>query len=163
MNLRVLVCFATIGYIGHMTLAENDSFGLAFLKMHGLGNDFVIIDGRQQDIAMTPELARKIGDRHFGVGYDQLAVLTSAPGADVDVAFWNADGSTADACGNASRCIAHVMMNELDVDALTLRTGNGLLPAVRQNGLISVNMGQPVLQWDPEFGAPRIIPTANQC
>lgn len=121
--------------------------GLPFIKMHGLGNDFVIIDARAATDPVTTALARAVGDRHFGVGFDQLAVLTQSDAADVDVAFWNSDGSTADACGNASRCIAQMLMSETGVSNLVLRTGQGLLPAVAKGDLISVNMGQPVLDW----------------
>lgn len=137
-----------MAYMNRMTQSNKNTNGLPFLKMHGLGNDFVIIDGRQHALTMTTALAQAIGDRHFGVGYDQLAVLTDADDADVNIAFWNSDGTTADACGNASRCIAHLIMTESKKDRITLRTGNGLLPARRgDGGMISVNMGQPVLDW----------------
>ena len=76
------------------------------MKMHGLGNDFVVIDQRSAGVVVTPDLARKIGDRHRGVGFDQLAVIAEAPDADVQLTFWNTDGSLSDACGNATRCIA---------------------------------------------------------
>ncbi len=131
-----------------MTKALKFPNGLPFLKMHGLGNDFVIIDGRTDALTMTPALARAIGDRHFGVGYDQLAVLANVDDADVNIEYWNSDGSMANACGNASRCIAHLIMSELGRDQIVLRTGQGLLPARRTgDGMISVNMGQPVLDW----------------
>ncbi len=121
--------------------------GLPFLKMHGAGNDFVIIDARGADASMNDALARAIGARHFGVGYDQLAVLTQSDGADVDIVFWNADGSIAGACGNASRCIARLVMEETDRETLTLRTERGLLPAEKRGDLIAVNMGAPVFDW----------------
>nr|WP_189640912.1 diaminopimelate epimerase [Amylibacter ulvae] len=132
-----------------MNQVKNISNGLPFLKMHGLGNDFVIIDARGAESPVTQQMARAIGERHFGVGYDQLAVLTDSLDADVDVAFWNSDGSTADACGNASRCVARLIMDETGDSSIVLRTGNGLLPAVDAgDGLISVNMGHPQLTWD---------------
>ncbi|MEM7241499.1 MAG: diaminopimelate epimerase [Pseudomonadota bacterium] len=121
--------------------------GLPFLKMHGAGNDFVIIDARAADTEMTDALARAIGARHFGVGYDQLAVLTQSDGADVDIMFWNSDGSIAGACGNASRCIARLVMEETGQDKIVLRTERGELPAQKTGDLISVNMGQPVFDW----------------
>ena len=121
--------------------------GLPFLKMHGAGNDFVIIDARGANTEMTDALARAIGARHFGVGYDQLAILTKSDGADVDIVFWNSDGSIAGACGNASRCIARLVMEESAQDRIVLRTERGLLPAEKSGDLISVNMGQPVFDW----------------
>lgn len=122
--------------------------GLPFLKMHGLGNDFVIIDARMHPCEITETMAKAIGHRFFGVGFDQLAVLTNSEDADVEIAFWNSDGSKADACGNASRCIARLIMSESGQQSVTLRTGNGLLPAVSlSDDLISVNMGQPQLEW----------------
>jgi len=84
--------------------------GLRFRKMHGLGNDFVIIDARGADDPMTPALARAIGDRRRGVGFDQLAIMLDDKEADAGIIFWNSDGSTAGACGNASRCLAHILM-----------------------------------------------------
>ena len=88
-----------------MGKADNSS-GLAFMKMHGLGNDFVVIDQRGGGMAVTPALARALGDRHRGVGFDQLAVIEADAEADVRLTFWNADGSLSSACGNATRCIA---------------------------------------------------------
>lgn len=120
----------------------------AFLKMHGAGNDFVVIDARQSAVAMSPALARAIGDRNRGVGYDQLAIIR--PGQDVaaEVEFWNSDGSTADACGNATRCVAHLLMEESGGDRLVLRTGRGDLPCERtESGLVRVNMLHPQLTW----------------
>ncbi len=131
-----------------MNSVENHQNGLPFRKMHGLGNDFVILDARRADISVTPALAQAIGHRHFGVGFDQLAVLTESGGADVDVVFWNSDGSVAGACGNASRCIARLILDENGNDSATLRTERGLLAVKRAgNGLFSVNMGQPQLDW----------------
>lgn len=122
--------------------------GLPFLKMHGLGNDFVIIDARAAKDRITGDLARLIGHRYFGVGFDQLAVLRTSDVADVDVDFWNADGSTAGACGNASRCIGRLLMDETGKDRVSLRTERGILPVVRvDQRLVSVNMGPPQLTW----------------
>jgi len=132
-----------------MTTLKTYPNGLPFLKMHGLGNDFVIIDARDAESPVTESMARAIGERHFGVGYDQLVVLTKTDGADVDMVFWNSDGSLSDACGNASRCIARLVMGETGADATTLRTGNGLLAArMCDDGMISINMGQPQLTWN---------------
>ncbi len=125
------------------------NIGLPFLKMHGLGNDFVIVDARKAKDPITPAVAKAIGSRFFGVGFDQLAVLRETDDADVAVDFWNSDGSTADACGNASRCVARLMMEETGNDSITLQTGFGLLPVVRADAdNFSVNMGHPQLTWD---------------
>ncbi|MBL1437486.1 MAG: diaminopimelate epimerase [Rhodobacteraceae bacterium] len=129
-----------------MTEVAN-SKGLAFLKMHGLGNDFVVIDARGRNDPMTPALARAIGDRHFGIGFDQLALIRQ-DGNVVAVDYWNSDGSLSDACGNATRCVARLMMAQSGETSVTLRTGRGdLLCEDAEDGLIRVNMGQPQLLW----------------
>ena len=131
-------------------MSERNSIknGLPFLKMHGLGNDFVIIDARATEILITAETARAIGHRNFGVGCDQLAVLTTSSDADVDVAFWNSDGSMAGACGNASRCIGRLIMEESGKGIVSLRTNRGILPVQDVDGnFLTVNMGQPQLTW----------------
>ena len=121
--------------------------GLPFMKMHGLGNDFVILDARARPVPVTPALARGIGHRHFGVGFDQLAVIETGA-ADAHLVFYNADGSTSAACGNATRCIARHLMTESGKTQLTLTTQRGTLYARDAgNGLTSVNMGQPQLDW----------------
>lgn len=133
--------------------------GLPFMKMHGLGNDFVVIDARVSARAVTPALARALADRHRGVGFDQLAVIEpgdDADGADLKLTFFNADGSLSAACGNATRCIARHEMEARGVAELTLRTERGLLQARAVGAeLTSVNMGQPMTDW-------REIPLAEQ-
>lgn len=120
-----------------------------FLKMHGIGNDFVVLDARGGGAAVTPALARALGDRHRGVGFDQLAVIRDGNGVAADVEFWNSDGTEADACGNATRCVARVLMEETGAAALELRTGRGLLRAEDAGaGLTRVNMGPPQLTWE---------------
>lgn len=122
---------------------------MKFQKMHGLGNDFVVVDLRQQDGAMTAALAQRIGDRHRGVGFDQLAVVTDGQATDLALTFWNSDGSTAGACGNATRCIAASEMAATGRSHLTLKTERGVLFAQDAgHGLTSVNMGPPQLTWD---------------
>ncbi|MDU8942328.1 diaminopimelate epimerase [Ovoidimarina sediminis] len=121
---------------------------LVFRKMHGLGNDFVVIDGRGAPAEVTPALARALGDRHRGVGFDQLALIETDDSADLRLTFWNPDGSRAGACGNATRCIADAEMATRGQDSLTLRTERGVLSARRTDaGLASVNMGPPLLDW----------------
>jgi diaminopimelate epimerase len=124
------------------------SSGLPFMKMHGLGNDFVVIDQRGGNAVVTASLARALGDRHRGVGFDQLAVLEDAPDADIALIFYNADGSIAGACGNATRCVAQFEMARRGIDAMTLKTERGILHAVQTApDVVSVNMGAPLLDW----------------
>ena len=132
-----------------MCAAHDNSINsaLPFRKMHGLGNDFVVIDARGGGVAMTADLARALADRHRGVGFDQLAVIE--PADVLTLTFYNADGSTSAACGNATRCIADREMALRGVDTLDIAvTGKGALHAVRRDdGLPAVNMGAPVLDW----------------
>jgi len=118
-----------------------------FHKMHGLGNDFVVFDARESDLTVSPALARGLADRHRGVGFDQLAILTRGD-ADGHLTFLNADGSPSAACGNATRCVARMLLDETGADDLTLSTDRGSLQ-VRDagGGLTSVNMGLPLLDW----------------
>ncbi|WP_371170934.1 diaminopimelate epimerase [Aliiroseovarius sp. 2305UL8-7] len=120
---------------------------LSFMKWHGAGNDFVIIDSRGNGGVVTQELASRLGNRNRGVGFDQLAEIRSSDVADIDLDFWNADGSRAGACGNASRCVARYIMDAEGSHALTIRTTRGLLSAQRDGDLVSVNMGRPQLDW----------------
>lgn len=125
------------------------------MKMHGLGNDFVVIDHRKSEGAMTADLARAIGDRHRGVGFDQLALILPDPNAAARLVFYNADGSQAAACGNATRCIARHLMDETGQSSLTLRTERGELACEDAgHGLTRVNMGVPLTEWQD-------IPLAN--
>lgn len=122
---------------------------LRFMKMHGLGNDFVVLDGRAEKIVVSPPLARGLADRHRGVGFDQLALIEAGTGeSDVTLTFWNADGTLSAACGNATRCIARHLMDENGQTELTLKTERGVLQALdRGQGLTSINMGAPLLDW----------------
>ena len=122
------------------------SDGLPFLKMHGAGNHFVIIDSRGRTGVTTPALAKAIADIHTGVGFDQLAEI-GQDGDAVTLTFWNADGSQAGACGNATRCVAHLLMDESGADNVLLRTARGDLFAERRGDAIWVNMGAPQLDW----------------
>ncbi len=128
---------------------------LRFMKMHGLGNDFVVLDARAGGVTVTPALARVLGDRHRGIGFDQLAVIEPDAEAAARLTFRNADGSLSAACGNATRCVARHLMDETGAPALTLRTERGLLACEDAGGgLTRVNMGPPVLDW-------RAIPLAG--
>lgn len=131
-------------------MMARDDTGLPFMKMHGLGNDFVVLDGRAREIEVSEALARALGDRHTGIGFDQLALISAGDGgADAHLTFWNADGSRSAACGNATRCIARHLMDEAGRDRLHLTTARGDLYATDAGeGLTSVNMGAPQLDWD---------------
>ncbi|GHE01665.1 diaminopimelate epimerase [Allgaiera indica] len=122
--------------------------GLPFMKMHGAGNDFVVIDQRGRKSIVSAALARALGDRHRGVGFDQLCTIDDDAGADARLVFWNADGTVAGACGNATRCVARHLMDETGRNRLELRTERGLLTAEDAGGgLTRVNMGPPQLDW----------------
>ena len=122
--------------------------GLPFMKMHGLGNDFVVIDSRGRGALTTAALARALGDRNRGVGFDQLAEIRDAADADIALDFWNSDGSRAGACGNATRCVADHVMQANGQDSVSIKTARGILCARRRaDGQVSVNMGQPQLDW----------------
>ena len=123
----------------------------AFTKMHGLGNDFVVVDARARPFPVTDELARRIADRREGVGCDQLVVIRLAePGSGADAAMHlrNADGGEIAACGNATRCVAQRLMAETGTPEVTIATRAGLLRATRANGGgVAVDMGAPGLRW----------------
>lgn len=119
-----------------------------FMKMHGLGNDFVVIDLRAGGVVPDARLIAALAGRRTGVGFDQLAVIAGDSSADLRLTFWNADGSRSAACGNATRCIARHEMTRTGKAALAIATDGGLLQAVDAGGgLTSVNMGAPRLKW----------------
>ncbi|MBP2227143.1 diaminopimelate epimerase [Azospirillum agricola] len=121
-----------------------------FLKMHGLGNDFVVIDARSTPYRPAAAEVRAISGRKTGVGCDQFIVLepTERSGAAGFMRIYNADGSEAGACGNASRCIGWLLMEEAGGDRASFETAAGLLHASRaDNGRITVDMGPPRLDW----------------
>lgn len=121
---------------------------IEFHKMHGLGNDFVVLDARARPVEMTEALAQAFADRHRGVGFDQLAVIEASTHADAHLVFFNADGSLSAACGNATRCIARHIMNETGKTDLILTTQRGELKALDAgDGLTSINMGAPLTEW----------------
>lgn len=122
---------------------------LPFRKMHGLGNDFVVLDARSAPAGLSADQVRHIGDRHRGVGFDQLLTLERDPdGADLFVRFHNSDGSEAGACGNGTRCAAALVLEETGRDRLSIRTVGGSLAAERlPGGLFRVDMGSPRLGW----------------
>tara|TARA_R110002096_G_scaffold104745_1_gene230628 strand:+ start:730 stop:1548 length:819 start_codon:yes stop_codon:yes gene_type:complete len=121
---------------------------MPFLKMHGLGNDFVVIDARELTFDVTTERASRIANRRRGIGCDQFIIMRKSECADVFMEIWNADGSCVGACGNATRCIGQLMLDETSKEKITIETEAGLLTAVKVGVDVSVNMGKALLNWD---------------
>lgn len=114
-----------------------------FAKMHGLGNDFVVIDARETPVAISSARVRAIADRYTGIGCDQLIVVGTSDAADVSMRIFNADGSEVEACGNATRCIPLFVGHDV-----TIETKAGLLDAKLLDHGVSVDMGAPRFEWD---------------
>ena len=132
---------------------------IPFLKMHGLGNDFVILDDRSRTLDLPVERVRAIAHRQLGVGCDQLIVLEQPTERDADIfmRIYNPDGTEAGACGNATRCVASLVMDERKSDHVTVQTISGLLESQKAGkGLIAVDMGPARLDW-------REIPVRDAC
>ena len=132
--------------------------GANFIKMHGLGNDFVVLDARSHALALDDEAARAIADRNRGVGCDQLVVLEPPrdPRAALFMRIRNADGGEVEACGNAARCVASLVMRETGKSSVALETGAGLLEAeAAGDGRVTVDLGPALLGW-------RDIPLARE-
>ena len=119
--------------------------------MHGLKNDFIIIDGRKKKIYLNKNLVKKIADRKIGLGCDQVIILEK-PKKRKTFAFikiFNADGSETNACGNASRCVAFLLMKELKIKKIVIQTKAGLLNAImKKNNMISVDIGKAYFKWN---------------
>src|SRR5438046_4346231 len=113
-----------------------------FDKMHGLGNDFVIVDAREDPFDVTPSLARAIADRRTGVGCDQLIVLESSENADLKMRIWNSDGGEVESCGNATRCVVQL------TGANCVDTAGGLLHGANLGAEVEVSIGEPRFGWD---------------
>jgi len=119
-----------------------------FTKMHGLGNDFVVLDAVSQAIALTPAQARFLADRHFGVGCDQILVVEkpSRPDADFRYRIFNADGGEVEQCGNGARCFVRFVHDKglTSKRAIRVETKGGLIePRLGDDGLVTVDMGVP--------------------
>lgn len=120
-----------------------------FLKMNGLGNDFVVVEARTAPFEPSAEQVRAICDRATGVGCDQLISVEPGDGADARVRFWNADGQEVSACGNGTRCVGWLLMQASDRDTAVIDTKAGRLLATRAGErLVSVDMGRPGLDWN---------------
>jgi diaminopimelate epimerase len=132
------------------TMNAASGHGRRFVKMHGAGNDFLVIDARDRPLEISAAHARSLADRRRGVGCDQLIIIQ--PGddaADAAMLILNADGSQSGACGNATRCVAALIAEETGARHLTIRTAAGLLGAeILGPGLVEVDMGAPRLAWD---------------
>ncbi|BBK45420.1 diaminopimelate epimerase [Allostella vacuolata] len=140
-------------------MANPSAAALPFRKMHGLGNDFVVIDARPGGVVLDAARSRAIADRHMGIGCDQLIVIEPPVSslADAFMRIRNPDGSEAEACGNATRCIASLLMGERGLDHVVVETVAGLLDAQAiGDGRIAVDMGPARLDW-------RDIPLAEAC
>lgn len=123
---------------------------LRFTKMHGLGNDFVVIDATRASVDLTPARVRAIADRHFGVGCDQLLVVEppTQPGVDFRYRIFNADGGEVEQCGNGARCFVRFVHDKQLTTRSDIRveTRSGIIaPRLREDGLVTVDMGIPVL------------------
>ena len=113
-----------------------------FHKMHGLGNDFVIVDARQEPFEVTPPLARAIADRRTGVGCDQLIVLEPSDRADLKMRIWNSDGGEVESCGNATRCVVQL------TGATRIDSDGGLIEGEDLGAEVEVSFGEPRFGWD---------------
>lgn len=113
-----------------------------FSKMHGLGNDFVILDARERPIALSGTLVRLLADRHSGIGCDQLILLEPAADADLAMTIYNADGSRAEACGNATRCVVSL------TGAGRIATAGGMLTGASDGATVEITLDPPRFQWD---------------
>jgi len=122
---------------------------LAFRKMHGLGNDFVVVDARARALELTNKEVRALANRRTGVGFDELLIIKPAnAGGDAYMAVHNADGSLSSACGNGARCVAALLMDESRRDSVVIETMAGPNKATRtQDGNVSIDMGPARLDW----------------
>ncbi|MFC7418713.1 diaminopimelate epimerase [Iodobacter arcticus] len=126
---------------------------LQFTKMQGLGNDFMVIDGVNQQVKLSTDTIRQLGDRHFGIGFDQLLLVENSPRADIDFSYriFNNDGGEVEQCGNGARCFARFVHDKkLSLKKeIAVETARGVIyPRLEDNGHVSVNMGVP--QFTPK-------------
>jgi diaminopimelate epimerase len=135
-----------------------------YLKMNGLGNDFIVVDARASKLRFSSEQIVRLSNRERGIGCDQFIVMETSPhdGADVFMRIYNEDGGEVDACGNASRCVAALVAKEAGLEDVTIATNAGLLASHVDGGEVTVDMGRPKFGWQDiplaeEFGDTRGI------
>ncbi len=123
---------------------------LPFVKMNGLGNDFVVLDARSDPIALSADEVRAIADRKSGIGCDQVIIIEpdTIEGVDVFMRIYNAEGGEVDACGNATRCIAATIATEKGIGTVTIRTNAGILSGRIDGERVTIDMGVPRFEWD---------------
>lgn len=123
---------------------------LPFVKMNGLGNDFVVLDARRDPIALSADDVRAIANRETGIGCDQLIIIEpdTNTGVDAFMRIYNAEGGEVDACGNASRCIVGTLAAEKGASSATIRTNARILAGTVSGDLVTVDMGAPRFDWD---------------
>ncbi|MCY3673562.1 MAG: diaminopimelate epimerase [Paracoccaceae bacterium] len=127
---------------------KNQNLPIEFMKMHGLGNDFVVIDTRGRPLPVGSIVAETLSDRRFGIGYDQLVLIEESDVAHARLVFFNSDGSPSATCGNATRCLGRYFMDQENIPMVQLETDGGILDCHEAgNGLSRVNMGIPLLEW----------------
>ena len=123
--------------------------GYPFIKMHGIGNDFVVLDLRQRPLALDAAQARSIANRRTGVGCDQVIAIEPSDNADAFMRIRNGDGEEVEACGNGTRCVASLLFSELGRSEVVIETVAGMLRSTAAgNGLVCVDMGPARLAWN---------------
>ena len=128
----------------YMKISNN----IPFMKMHGLGNDFVVLDARTFSYDINKKLIISLSDRNRGVGFDQLVVIKNDKSSDLNLTFYNADGSQIATCGNATRCVAQYEMRRVGKESLKIKTTRGILEAIVVDSVRTrVNMGHPFVNW----------------
>ena len=127
---------------------------IAYRKMNGLGNDFVVVDARVGGWRFSADQVRRIADRETGIGCDQFIVMEKAPfeAADVFMRIYNAEGGEVDACGNATRCVAALVAGELGSDRVTVATNAGLLAGQVAGDMVTIDFGVPVRSEERRVG-----------
>jgi diaminopimelate epimerase len=124
------------------------SNNIPFMKMHGLGNDFVVLDARTFSYDINKKLIISLSDRNRGVGFDQLVVIKNDNSSDLNLTFYNSDGSQIATCGNATRCVAQYEMRRVGKKSLKIKTARGTLEAIAVDSVRTrVNMGHPLMNW----------------
>jgi diaminopimelate epimerase len=122
---------------------------IPFRKMNGLGNDFVVLDARTRALPLSPVMVRAIADRKEGIGCDQVVALEPSRKADAFMRIWNADGGEVGACGNAARCVAALLADELSASNVSIETESGVIAAsVNADGSVTIDMGAPRFAWN---------------